>query len=344
MILITGAAGYIGSHTCVELLNSGFDIIAVDDFTNSNIESIIRVQMITGKKFDFFEMNIMNAGELEKLFSHYNIKAVIHFAGSKSVYESVTNPIKYYKNNITSTLVLIEVMNKYNVKNMIFSSSATVYGKPTHVPIDENSKLEVTNPYGRSKLILEEILLDIYNSDKNWNIVLLRYFNPIGAHETGVIGEDPKGIPNNLLPFVSQVAIGIQKSVNIFGNDYDTIDGTGVRDYIHVVDLARGHLKSIDKLFNQCGYRVYNLGTGKGYSVLEVISAFEKVANKKINYTFQPRRNGDIAICYADPSKANIELDWYAEKELDEMCRDAWNWQVNNPTGYEKKEIYEGEI
>lgn len=341
MILVTGAAGYIGSHTCVELLNSGLEIIAIDDFSNSNFQSIIRVKTITGKEFDFFEMNIVDTEKLEKIFLRYNIQAVIHFAGYKSVSESVSDPLKYYQNNVAGTLGLLEIMRKFNVKNLIFSSSATVYGDQTSVPINENSKVGVTNPYGRSKLIVEEVLQDIYNSDNNWNIVLLRYFNPIGAHITGNIGEDPKGIPNNLLPYVAQVAIGIREKVSVFGNDYDTIDGTGVRDYIHVVDLAIGHLKSIEKLFNHCGFKIYNLGTGRGYSVLEVIRTFEKVANKKIHYTFEPRRNGDIAICYADPSKANKELEWYAEKRLDEMCRDAWNWQLKNPNGYKSEDIYE---
>lgn len=314
MILVTGAAGYIGSHTCVELLNSDLGIVAIDDFSNSSFQSIDRVQKITGKKFDFYEMSVMDTEKLEMIFSRHNIQAVIHFAGYKSVSESVTNPLKYYQNNITGTLFLIEVMKKYNVKNLIFSSSATVYGNPTNVPISENSKVGVTNPYGRSKLIVEEILRDIHNSDNDWNIVLLRYFNPIGAHKTGEIGEDPKGRPNNLLPYVSQVAIGIREKVSVFGNDYDTTDGTGVRDYIHVVDLAKGHLKSIEKLYTQCGFKIYNLGTGQGYSVLEVIQAFEKVSNRKIDYTFEPRRSGDIGICYADPSRANVELKWYAEK------------------------------
>ena len=333
-ILVTGGAGYIGSHTCVELLNSGYEVIVVDNFSNSKPESLKRVQKITGKHLKFYEVDILEKVALEKVFSENNIEAVIHFAGFKAVGESIQIPILYYHNNITGTLILCEEMKRHNVKKLVFSSSATVYGMPKSVPISEDFPLSATNPYGRTKLMIETILQDIYSSDKQWSVALLRYFNPIGAHESGRIGEDPSGIPNNLMPFITQVAVGKREGLSIFGGDYDTHDGTGVRDYIHVVDLAKGHLKALEKIIKTSGIEPYNLGTGIGYSVLDVVKNFQKVTNKKIPYVISERRMGDIAKCYADPIKAKTILKWSAEKNIQDMCRDAWRFQVNNPNGY----------
>lgn len=333
-ILVTGGAGYIGSHTCVELLNAGYDVIVCDNFTNSNPESLERVQEITGRSLKTYNIDLLDVERLEEVFIENKIKAVIHFAGVKAVGESMEFPIKYYRNNITGTLILCEVMQKYNVKKIVFSSSATVYGMENKSPLKEDLPLSATNPYGWTKLMIEQILRDIYNSDIEWSISLLRYFNPIGAHESGKIGEDPNGIPNNLMPYITQVAIGIRNKLNIFGNDYDTYDGTGVRDYIHVVDLAKGHLNSIEKILDDTGLKVYNLGTGIGYSVLDIVESFEKVTGVKIPYEITCRRPGDIAVCYADPTKAFKELGWKAERSLEDMCRDAWRWQLNNPKGY----------
>lgn len=333
-VLVTGGAGYIGSHTCVELLNNGHDVIIVDNLSNSKPEVINRIKELTGKDFKFYKADILNKKEIDKIFKENNIEAVIHFAGLKAVGESVKIPLRYYYNNVTGTLVLCEVMQKHNVKKMVFSSSATVYGKPKTVPITEDFPLSATNPYGRTKLMIEQILRDVYVSDNDWSIALLRYFNPIGAHESGRIGEDPNGIPNNLMPYITQVAIGKRERLNVFGDDYDTHDGTGVRDYIHVVDLAKGHLKALEKVMSTKGVEAYNLGTGVGYSVLDVVRNFEKVTGKKIPYVITSRRPGDIDKCYADPTKACKELGWKAEKTLEDMCRDAWNWQRNNPDGY----------
>lgn len=333
-VLVTGGAGYIGSHTCVELLNNGHDVIVVDNLSNSKPEVINRIKELTGRDFKFYKADILNKKEIDKIFKENNIEAVIHFAGLKAVGESVKIPLRYYYNNVTGTLVLCEVMQKHNVKKMVFSSSATVYGKPKTVPITENFPLSATNPYGRTKLMIEQILRDVYVSDNDWSIALLRYFNPIGAHESGRIGEDPNGIPNNLMPYITQVAIGKRERLNVFGDDYDTHDGTGVRDYIHVVDLAKGHLKALEKVMATKGVEAYNLGTGVGYSVLDVVRNFEKVTGKKIPYVITSRRPGDIDKCYADPTKACKELGWKAEKTLEDMCKDAWNWQRNNPDGY----------
>lgn len=332
---MTGGAGYIGSHTCVELLSKGHDIVILDNFSNSKPEVLNRIKEITGKEFRFYKADILDKEGLNKIFQENDINAVIHFAGLKAVGESVKIPIKYYYNNITGTLVLCEVMEKHNVKRMVFSSSATVYGKPESVPIKEDFPLNPANPYGRTKLMIEEILKDIYASDNDWSIALLRYFNPIGAHESGKIGEDPNGVPNNLMPYITQVAIGKREKLNIFGNDYDTHDGTGVRDYIHVVDLAKGHLKALEKIMVSEGIDSYNLGTGTGYSVLDVVCAFEKVTGIKIPYQVTDRRPGDIDKCYADPAKAYNELGWKAEKNLEDMCMDSWNWQMKNPNGYD---------
>jgi len=333
-ILVTGGAGYIGSHTCVELLNNGYNVIVVDNFSNSKPEVLKRIKEITGKNFIFYETDILDKNGLDIIFQENDINAVIHFAALKAVEESVRIPIKYYHNNITGTIVLCEVMEKYNVKKIVFSSSATVYGKPESVPIREDFPLNPVNPYGRTKLMIEEILKDIYISDNDWSIAILRYFNPIGAHESGKIGEDPNGIPNNLMPYITQVAIGKREKLFIYGNDYDTHDGTGVRDYIHVVDLAKGHLKALEKIMVSNGVNIFNLGTGTGYSVLDVVLTFETVTGKKIPYQITNRRPGDVDKCYADPSKAYMELDWKAEKNLEDMCRDSWNWQKNNPNGY----------
>ncbi|GCD81089.1 UDP-glucose 4-epimerase [Parageobacillus thermoglucosidasius] len=334
-ILVTGGAGYIGSHTCVELLNAGYDIIVVDSFINSKPEALKRVSEITEKEFSVYHIDLLEKNRLEEVFSNHSIDAVIHFAGLKAVGESVAIPLRYYHNNITGTLMLCEVMQAYGVKKMVFSSSAAVYGTPERVPISEDFPLQATNPYGRTKLMIEEILRDLYVSDNEWSIALLRYFNPIGAHPSGRIGEDPNGIPNNLMPYITQVAVGKLKELLVFGNDYPTVDGTGVRDYIHVVDLAIGHVKALEKVMNTTGVTAYNLGAGRGYSVLELVSAFEKVAGIKIPYKIVGRRPGDVAICYADPTKAKEELGWVATRGIEEMCRDAWRWQSNNPNGYE---------
>ncbi|WP_419955629.1 UDP-glucose 4-epimerase GalE [Neobacillus niacini] len=333
-ILVTGGSGYIGSHTCVELLNAGYEIIVVDNFSNSKPESLTRVKEITGKDFKFYEVDILDQEGLEKVFSENHIEAVIHFAGLKAVGESVSIPLHYYHNNITGTLILCEVMNKYGVKKLVFSSSATVYGLPEQVPISEDFPLSATNPYGRTKLMIEEILGDLFISDESWSIALLRYFNPIGAHESGRIGENPNGIPNNLMPYITQVAVGKLKELQVFGNDFPTIDGTGVRDYIHVVDLSKGHLKALEKVLQTTGVEPYNLGTGKGYSVLELVSAFESASGRKIPYKIVDRRPGDVAVSYANPQKAKLELNWTAEKGVKEMCEDSWRWQKSNPEGY----------
>ncbi len=333
-ILVTGGAGYIGSHTCVELLNAGYEIIVVDNLINSSAKAIERIQEITGKKMTFYNVDLLDKPALDNIFEKESIDSVIHFAGLKAVGESVSMPLEYYYNNITGTLVLCEIMQKHGVKDIVFSSSATVYGNPATVPIKEDFPLSVTNPYGRTKLIIENILEDLYVSDNSWNIIILRYFNPVGAHKSGKIGEDPKNIPNNLVPYITQVAIGKLKYLGVFGNDYDTPDGTGVRDYIHVVDLATGHLKALEKLNEKSGILIYNLGTGKGYSVLDMVKSFEKESGNPINYKILPRRPGDIATCYADPSKAKAELGWEAIKDLDEMCEDSWRWQKNNPDGF----------
>jgi UDP-glucose 4-epimerase len=336
-ILVTGGAGYIGSHTCVELLNAGYDIVVVDSFYNSKPEALKRVSEITGKEFPIYNVDLLEKDELEIVFSKHPIEAVIHFAGLKAVGESVAIPLRYYHNNITGTLMLCEVMQSYGVKKMVFSSSATVYGIPERVPISEDFPLKATNPYGRTKLMIEEILRDLYASDNSWSIALLRYFNPIGAHPSGRIGEDPNGIPNNLMPYITQVAVGKLPELRVFGNDYPTVDGTGVRDYIHVVDLAIGHVKALEKVMNTTGVEAYNLGTGRGYSVLELVSAFEKVTGIKIPYKIVDCRPGDVAICYADPTKAKEELGWVATRGIEEMCRDAWRWQSNNPNGYQEE-------
>ena len=333
-ILVTGGAGYIGSHTVLELLELGNEVIVVDNLSNSSKESLNRVESITGKSPIFYEQDLLDKVALEKVFSSNNIDSVIHFAGYKAVGESVQKPMMYYQNNLDSTLILCEVMKKFDVKNLVFSSSATVYGDPESVPITEESSLSATNPYGRTKLFIEYILKDLYTSDDSWNIALLRYFNPVGAHKSGLIGEDPNDIPNNLMPYVSQVAVGKLKHLSVFGDDYPTPDGTGVRDYIHVVDLALGHLKAIDKLRSAPGLVIYNLGTGKGTSVLDMIKAFENASGKKVEYKIGPRRSGDIATCYADPAKAEKELGWKAERGIEEMCVDAWKWQSENPNGY----------
>jgi UDP-glucose 4-epimerase len=333
-ILVTGGAGYIGSHTCVELLNAGYEIIIADNFSNSKPEVLKRIKEITGKVFKFYEVDLLNREDLEKVFSENQIEAVVHFAGLKAVGESVSVPLSYYHNNITGTLILCQIMKKFNVKKIVFSSSATVYGIPESVPVSEDFPLSTTNPYGSTKLMIEQILKDVYISDNMWSITLLRYFNPIGAHESGKIGEDPNGIPNNLMPYITQVAVGKRKNLNIFGDDYDTHDGTGVRDYIHVVDLAKGHLKALEKVINSNGVEAYNLGTGKGYSVLDVVNSFIKATGIPIPYIITERRPGDIAECYANPRKALAELGWKAEKNMDDMCRDSWRWQKNNPKGY----------
>lgn len=335
-ILVTGGAGFIGSHTCVELLNAGKEVVVVDNLSNSCEESLERVKKITGKELTFYKADLLDRKALEEIFEKESIDAVIHFAGLKAVGESVQKPLEYYYNNITGTLILCDVMRSHGVKKIVFSSSATVYGNPKTVPIKEDFPLSVTNPYGRTKLMLEEILRDFYVADPEWNIILLRYFNPIGAHKSGLIGEDPKGIPNNLTPYITQVAVGKLKEVGVFGDDYETPDGTGVRDYIHVVDLAVGHVKALKKLDEESKVRVYNLGTGQGYSVLEMIQAFSKAVGKEIPYVIKPRRPGDIPVCYADPFLAKEELGWVAERKLEEMCEDGWRWQSQNPNGYQE--------
>ena len=335
-ILVTGGAGFIGSHTCVELLNAGYEVVVVDNLYNASEKALERVEQITGKKVTFYEADILDRDALNAIFDKEQVESVIHFAGYKAVGESVRKPIEYYYNNITGTLILCDVMRKHNVKNIVFSSSATVYGDPAFIPITEECpKGKITNPYGQTKGMLEQVLTDIYVSDPEWKVVLLRYFNPIGAHKSGLIVEDPKGIPNNLVPYVAQVAIGKLKCLGVFGNDYDTPDGTGVRDYIHVVDLAKGHVAAIKKVEEtEPGVLIYNLGTGKGYSVLDVVHAFEKACGKEIPYEIKPRRAGDIATCYADPTKAKNELGWVAQYGIEEMCEDSWRWQTMNPNGY----------
>ncbi|MBW1893442.1 MAG: UDP-glucose 4-epimerase GalE [Deltaproteobacteria bacterium] len=334
-ILVTGGAGYIGSHTCIELLEKGYDILVIDNLVNSSEESLRRVEEITGKTLEFIKLDLLNREGVNTLFKKNSIDAVIHFAGLKAVGESVEIPLSYYYNNITGTLNLAEAMKASGVKNIVFSSSATVYGDPQTVPIKEDFPVSSTNPYGRTKLMIEDILKDIFISDKSWNIMLLRYFNPVGAHSSGKIGEDPNGIPNNLVPYISQVAVGKLPELSVFGNDYPTPDGTGVRDYIHVVDLARGHIKALEKLEKSPGVLTCNLGTGSGYSVLEMIAAFKKASGRKVPYRVIERRPGDIASCYADPSLALKELNWSAEFGIEDMCRDSWNWQSSNPDGFE---------
>lgn len=333
MILVTGGSGYIGSHTCVELLNAGEDIVVVDNFINSKPEALNRIKKITGKDFKFYEFDLLNKDDTNKIFDENEIESVIHFAGLKAVGESVKKPLLYYHNNLTGTFNLLEVMKQHNVKKIVFSSSATVYGM-AKVPIKEDSPLSTTNPYGSTKLMIEQILKDVFVADNEWSIALLRYFNPVGAHESGLIGENPNGIPNNLMPYISQVAVGKLECLSVFGNDYPTPDGTGVRDYIHVVDLALGHLKAVQKIRENKGVDAYNLGTGKGYSVLELIKAFEKASGIKVPYKIVQRREGDIAECYADPSKAYSVLGWKAKRGIEEMCTDTWKWQQLNPNGF----------
>ena len=335
-ILVTGGAGYIGSHTVVELQNAGYDVVVLDNLSNASEKSLERVEKITGKPVTFYKADILDRDALNEVFEKESIDSCIHFAGLKAVGESVAKPWEYYENNIAGTLTLVDVMRKHGVKNIIFSSSATVYGDPAFVPITEECpKGQCTNPYGWTKSMLEQILTDIQKADPEWNVVLLRYFNPIGAHKSGTIGENPNGIPNNLMPYITQVAVGKLKELGVFGNDYDTPDGTGVRDYIHVVDLAKGHVKAINYIFSNPGLDVINLGTGVGYSVLDMVKAFGKACGKEIPYEIKPRRAGDIAMCYADPAKAAKVLGWKAEKGLDEMCADTWRWQSQNPNGYE---------
>jgi UDP-glucose 4-epimerase len=335
MILVTGGAGYIGTHTCIELMNAGYKVVIFDNLSNASREAIKRVECIVQESIPFIEGDIRNKKDLQVVFDQYPIEAVIHFAGLKAVGESVDNPLKYYDNNVTGTVNLCNVMKDNDCKSFIFSSSATVYGDPYTVPITEAFPLSATNPYGRSKLMIEEILRDIFLSDKSWEIVLLRYFNPVGAHTSGMIGEDPKGKPNNLMPFISQTAVGKFSCLNIFGNDYDTKDGTGVRDYIHVVDLAKGHVKALEKLATFNKVMTFNLGRGEGYSVKEMVEVFEKVSQRKIPCKILPRRAGDIAECYADVTKAKEILNWNAKKGIDEMCADTWKWQLLNPNGFD---------
>jgi len=334
-ILVTGAAGYIGSHTCVELLSAGYAVIAVDNLSNSSTESLKRVEKITGHVIPFYETDVRDRLALSALLKTHRIDAAIHFAGLKAVGESVSHPLAYFENNVAGTVTLLQALGEAGVKNFLFSSSATVYGDPETVPITESARLSVTNPYGRSKLMVEQILEDLGKSDASWAIGALRYFNPVGAHPSGLIGEDPRGIPNNLMPFISQVAVGRREQLAVFGNDYATTDGTGVRDYIHVVDLARGHLAALAELFRSGKSFTANLGTGRGYSVLEMVRAFEQASGRKVPYQIVDRRPGDIAVCYADPAKAWHLLDWRAKKGLAEMCADHWRWQSMNPNGYQ---------
>lgn len=334
-ILITGGAGYIGSHTALELLNEGYEVVVYDNLCNSSQESLRRVEELTGKTVKFYEGDVLDGAALEAMFRAENVDAVIHCAALKAVGESVQKPLEYYQNNITGTLTLMDVMNRVGVKNIVFSSSATVYGSPEEMPITESCpKGQCTNPYGWTKSMMEQIMSDVQKANPDWNVILLRYFNPVGAHKSGRIGEDPKGIPNNLMPYISQVAVGKLEKLGVFGNDYNTPDGTGVRDYIHVVDLAIGHVKAINYIFTNPGLDVINLGTGVGYSVLDMVKAFSKACGKEISYEIKPRRAGDIDMCYADPSKALKVLGWKAERGLDEMCEDTWRWQSQNPNGY----------
>lgn len=332
-VLVTGGAGYIGSHTCVELLQAGEEVVILDNFYNSKPEVLDRIRQISGKDFKFYQADLLDKDAIERIFTENEIGEVIHFAGLKAVGESVQKPLLYYHNNITGTLHLCDVMRAHSVKKLVFSSSATVYGSPKSVPIAEDFPLSTTNPYGSTKLMIEQILRDICISDPEWGIALLRYFNPIGAHPSGLIGEDPNGIPNNLVPYIAEVALGKLECLGVFGNDYPTHDGTGVRDYIHVVDLARGHLKALDKVRKDPGIDAYNLGTGKGYSVLDVVKAYEKACGKPIAYQIKPRRAGDVAECFADPKKAREALGWEAVHGIDEMCRDSWNFMLKNPNG-----------
>lgn len=335
-ILVAGGAGYIGSHTVVELQKAGYDVVVLDNLSNSSEKSLQRVEKITGKPVKFYKVDVLDRVALEEVFEKEKIDSCINFAGLKAVGESVAKPWEYYNNNIAGSLVLVDVMRKHGVKNIVFSSSATVYGNPAFVPITEECpKGDITNPYGQTKSMLEQIFTDMQKADPEWNVILLRYFNPIGAHESGTIGENPNGIPNNLMPFITQVAVGKLERLGIFGDDYDTVDGTGVRDYIHVVDLAIGHVKAIEKLAEKPGLKIYNLGTGHGYSVLEIVKNFEEAAGVKIPYEIKPRRAGDIATCYADPEKAKKELGWQAKHGIKDMCADSWRWQRNNPNGYE---------
>ncbi len=333
-ILVTGGAGYIGSHTVLELLAQDHEVIIVDNFSNSKPESLNRLRELSGKDFKFYQADILDKAAMEPVFESNQIDAVIHFAGLKAVGESVALPLWYYHNNITGTLVLCELMKKYEVKKMVFSSSATVYGMNNVSPLTEALPLSTTNPYGSTKMMIEQILTDVQIADQDWSIALLRYFNPIGAHESGRIGEDPNGIPNNLMPFITQVAVGKRGHLSVFGNDYDTHDGTGVRDYIHVVDLAKGHIKALGKVLQSTGVEAFNLGTGTGYSVLDVVNNFEKATGVKVPYQISARRPGDIGTCFADATKAHKELGWQAEKSLEDMCRDSWKWQSQNPEGY----------
>lgn len=335
-ILLTGGAGYIGSHTIIELDKKGHSVVVVDNLVNSNKEALRRVGEIIGKNIPFVQADVRDRVAMETVFADNAIDAVIHFAGLKAVGESVAKPLEYYENNMNATFVLLDVMRSHGCKNIIFSSSATVYGNPAEIPITEDCpKGQCTNPYGQTKSMLEEVLKDVQKADPEWNVVLLRYFNPIGAHKSGRIGENPNGIPNNLMPYITQTAVGIRKELGIFGNDYDTHDGTGVRDYIHVVDLASAHVAALQAIQRNCGLAVYNIGTGRGYSVLDVVKAFEKVNNVNVPYSIKPRRPGDIATCYCNPAKAKAELGWEAEYDIEDMCRDSWNWQKNNPRGYE---------
>ncbi len=336
-ILVTGGAGYIGSHTCVLLLDAGYEVTVVDNLSNSSYESIRRVEQICSKTIKFYEKDLVNKGDIREIFADNKFDAVIHFAGLKAVGESVSMPLKYYQNNLISTMNLCDVMQEFGVKKLVFSSSATVYGKPETVPIREDFPLSCTNPYGRTKLMIEEMLRDFSVADSEWDIAILRYFNPVGAHESGLIGEDPKDVPNNLMPYVAQTAIGKREYVHVFGGDYDTPDGTGVRDYIHVVDLANGHLKALEKISDNVGVVTYNLGTGQGYSVLDMIAAFSEACGHRVPYKIEGRRPGDIGACYADPSKAREELGFTAKKNLKDMCQDAWRWQNKNPDGYNNK-------
>ena len=336
-ILVTGGAGYIGSHTVVELQNAGYDVVVLDNLSNASEKALDRVSKITGKPVKFYKADILDRDALNDIFDKETIESCIHFAGLKAVGESVVKPWEYYENNIAGTLTLVDVMRKNNVKNIIFSSSATVYGDPAQIPITEECpKGQCTNPYGWTKSMLEQVLTDIQKADPEWNVMLLRYFNPIGAHKSGTIGENPNGIPNNLMPYITQVEVGKLKELGVFGNDYDTPDGTGVRDYIHVVDLAKGHVKALKKIEENPGLAIYNLGTGKGYSVLDIVKNFEAATGVKIPYVIKPRRAGDIATCYCDASKAEKELGWKAENGIREMCEDSWRWQSNNPQGYEE--------
>ena len=335
-ILLTGGAGFIGSHTCVEIVEAGHDVVIADDLSNSKPAVLDRLKELTGKEIPFYHIDVADRQKVDEMFAKEKFDAVIHFAGFKAVGESVAKPVMYYRNNIDTTLTLLETMAKYNVNNFVFSSSATVYGVPERVPLVEGMKTGCTNPYGWTKLMIEQILTDAAVANKELSVVLLRYFNPIGAHESGRIGEDPTGIPNNLLPYITQVAIGKLPQLGVFGNDYPTHDGTGVRDYIHVVDLAKGHVKAIEYAAEHKGTEIFNLGTGTGYSVLDIVKAFEKANNIEIPYVIKPRRDGDIAECYADPVKAKEKLGWQAEKSLEEMCRDSWRWQFNNPKGYDE--------